>query len=212
MNITVFGGTSATGLLVVEKALAAGHRVIVYARNPAKMVLKHVNLVVVAGELTEAANIAEAVHVADAVISLLGPTGVSKELVISNGLAHILVAMKQHGVQRLVATVSSSYRDAQDRFQFWFDFGVVMLRLMANSILKDIERTGKLVAESQLDWTIIRLPKLGNKPATGRLAIGYTGDGEVSFFSLSRADLADFLLRQLDNKKYLHQAPVVSNC
>jgi putative NADH-flavin reductase len=211
MNITLFGGTGATGRLVVEKALAAGHQVIVYARNPAKLTLTHANLTVVAGELTEAAKIDEAVQGADAVISLLGPTGVTKELVVSNGLEHILAAMKKHGVQRLVATVSSSYRDAQDRPQFWFDFGVIMLRLLAKSILQDIERTGQLITQSQLDWTLIRLPKLSDKLATEQLAIGYTGDGRVSFFSLSRADLADFLLRQLDDNTYVHHAPVVSN-
>lgn len=211
MNIIVFGGTGATGLLVVEKALAAGHRVTVYARNPAKMTFQHANLTVVAGELTDQGKIDQVVQGAEAVISLLGPMGASKELVIANGVQHILAAMRKHGVQRLVATVSSSYRDARDQFQFWFDAGVVMLQLLASSILEDIETTGKLITQSGLDWTLVRLPKLGDKPATGRVAIGYTGDGRVRFFSLSRADLADFLLRQLDDKTLLHQAPVISN-
>jgi ketol-acid reductoisomerase len=211
MNITIFGGTGTAGLLVVEKALSAGHRVTLYARNPSKISIQHNNLNIVKGELTEVDKIDEAVKRADAVISILGPKAKSKELVISNGIKNIINAMQKNGIKRLIATVSSSYRDANDKFQFWFDFGVVMLKVIGNSILKDIIETGEQIAKSQLDWTMVRLPKLSNNPPKEKLNIGYTGDGKIKFFSLTRSDLSDYLIQQLGDKTYLRKAPVISN-
>ena len=120
--------------------------------------------------------------------------------------------MQKKGVKRLVAGVSSSYRDAKDKFQFWFDFGVFVLKVIAkNTILKDIELIGQHIAESDLDWTMVRLPKLSNQSPKGRFNVGYTGDGKVKNFFLARADLASFLVDQLSDKTYLRKAPVVSN-
>ena len=211
MNITVFGGTGETGLLLIQKALAAGHRVTAFARNPAKFSFQHDNLSIVQGNLDEPDNIDKAVSGADAVISILGPTGKTKGLLISNGLKNIIAAMEKNGVQRLIATTTPSYPDPKDRFQFGFAFGVWMVKTLLKDTYRDIVATGTVVANSKLDWTLVRLPMLSNQPASGNLNIGYTGDGKVKLFSLSRADLADFLLKQLEAKTYLRQAPVISN-
>jgi len=211
MKITVFGATGPAGLLLVEKALLSGHQVTVYARSPDKITIIHNSLLVIKGELKAVDQVQEAISGADAVISLLGPKKKSTNLDIFSGMKAIISGMHKHGVRRLIAAVSSSFRDPKDKFQFGFDFSVVMLQVLAKSILKDIVCTGTEVAESSLDWTIVRLPMLSNKPATGKLNIGYTGDGIVNFFSLRRADLADFIITQLQDATYVHQAPVVSN-
>lgn len=211
MNITIFGGTGPAGLLVIERALHNGHMVTAFARTPSKIFIQHNNLKIVKGELTQPGKIDEAIKGADAVISLLGPKTNSKGLLVSTGIKNIINSMRKNGTKRLIAAVSSSYRDANDKFQFGFEFGVVMLRVLAGNILKDIVGMGKQIAESQLDWTVVRLPMLTNKPPKGKLNIGYTGDGKIKFFSLTRADLANFLVQQLDDNIYLHKAPVISN-
>lgn len=211
MNITVFGGTGETGLLLIQKALAAGHRVTAFARNPTKVSFQHNNLSIVQGNLDEPQNIDKAVSGADAVISILGPTGKTQGLLISNGLKNIIATMEKNGVQRLIATTTPSYPGPKDRFQFGFAFGVWMVKTLLKDTYQDIVATGTAVANSKLDWTLVRLPMLSNQPASGNLNIGYTGDGKVKLFSLSRADLADFLLKQLEAKTYLRQAPVISN-
>ena len=71
--------------------------------------------------------------------------------------------------------------------------------------------TGEAVSNSQLDWTLVRIPMLSRKPGTGKLNIGYTGTDNVKVFSLSREDLADFLIKQINDKNYLKKAPVISN-
>jgi putative NADH-flavin reductase len=212
MKVTIFGGTGTSGLLTIKKALSDGHNVTVYARNTSKINFKNENLKVILGELNEIDKIERAIIGSDAVITLLGPMNTSKELPISSGYKIIVNAMEKNGVRRMVAAVSSSYRDPRDRFQFSFDLGIWIIKMIArDSILREMEEMGRVIAESSLDWTMIRLPKLSNQAAKGKLNIGYTGDGKVKNFFLSRADLADVLVRQLNDNTYLHQAPVVSN-
>ncbi len=211
MNITVFGGTGATGLLLIEKALKSGHSVTVLARTPSKISIKNDNLRIVKGELTETNKIEEAIKNADAVISVLGPDQKTKGLVIADGIKNIVGTMKKNGVKRLIATATPSFKDSNDKFQFGFAFGVFMVKALIKDSYNNIVLTGKHISESGLDWTIVRLPMLSDKPASGKINAGYTGDGTVSLFSLSRADLADFLLQQLNDKKWLNKSPVISN-
>jgi putative NADH-flavin reductase len=210
MNITIFGGTGPAGLLVIEKALADGHRVVAYVRPSTSISIESSKLVIIRGELTDAGRIEEAVIGADAVVSLIGPKKKSKQLDISIGYMNIIAAMKKTGTKRLITAVSSSYSDPNDSFQFMVSFGVVMLKVLAPGILKDIVTFGDLIRSSGLDWTMARVPMLKKKPAQGNIHIGYAGDGKFSFFELSRADLANFLLAQLDTNDYLYKAPAIS--
>lgn len=211
MNITLFGATGETGQLLIEKTLAVGHNVTVFARTPSKISVKNERLTVVKGELTELSNIEKAVQGADAVISILGPTRETKGLVIADGIKNIISAMEKNGVKRLIATATPSYKDNNDKFQFGFAFGVFMIKTLMKDAYQNIVETGNLIAKSNLDWTIVRFSILKNKPETGNLKIGYPGEGKVGFSSLTRADLADFLLKQIEDKTYLHKSPVISN-
>lgn len=211
MNITVFGGTGTSGLLTIEKALKFGHHVKAYARNPEKITLQHPNLTVVKGELDEYQKIEDSIRGANAVVSLLGPKAKSKDTVIANGYKYIVAAMKKNGVKRLVTAVSTSYRDPEDKFDFMVSFGIIMLKIIGASILKDIQEMGDVIRKSQLDWTMARLPMLKDSPATEKVHVGYTGDGRFNFFKLTREDLADFLISQLSGQSYLNQAPAISN-
>ncbi|SHN09258.1 NAD(P)-dependent oxidoreductase [Chitinophaga sp. CF418] len=211
MNITIFGGTGKTGLLLIEKALKSRHTVTVFARTPTKISIQHNNLKIVKGELEEYGKIEEAIKNADAVISVLGPTQKTKELAIANGIKNIVDAMQKNDVKRLIATATPAFKDSNDKFQIGFSFGIFMVKMLIKDSYNNIVLTGKYIAESGLDWTIVRLPMLSDKPANGKINAGYTGDGTVSLFSLSRADLADFLLQLVDNRKWLHKSPVISN-
>lgn len=211
MKVIIFGGTGVSGKLAIENALHAGYQVVAYARNTDKITLRHHNLVITTGELTEYEKIEKVIADADAVISLLGPTGKAKGTPITEGYQNIVRAMKKNGVKRLIAAVSTSYRDPKDRFSFMVSFGIVMLKVMAPGILKDIVAMGDTIRNSELDWTMARLPMLKNSSKKGSIHVGYTGDGDFSFFELTRGDLADFLIQQLTDHTYIREAPAISN-
>lgn len=211
MNITILGGTGKAGILTIMAALGQGHRVTAYARTTSKITFVHDNLQIVEGELTDYAGLEGALLDSDAVISLLGPVIKSEDLEITNGYKNIISIMKKHGIKRLVTAVSSSYKDPNDKFQFMVEFGIILLKILAAPILKDIVGTGEQIRNSGLDWVMVRIPMLKSTLAVGKINIGYTGDGNFNFFKLTRIELADFLIKQLDDNTYLHKAPAISN-
>lgn len=151
MKVIIFGGTGETGLLVIQKALAEGHRIQVYARSPSKISFRDEKLTIVQGELSERNKIDGVIKGADAVISVLGPTGKTKGFDISKGVKGIVESMEKHGVKRLIATATPSFSDPHDKFQLSFAFAVFMIKTLAKNTYLDIVELGKAISRSKLD-------------------------------------------------------------
>jgi hypothetical protein len=122
------------------------------------------------------------------------------------GLNEKLILLLFNHFYRFFIYRKTSDSHSNDKFQSGFSFGVFMVKALIKDSYNSIILTGKYISESDLDWTVVRLPMLSDKPASGKINAGYTGDGIVRLFSLSRADLADFLLQQIDDKKWLHKS------
>jgi putative NADH-flavin reductase len=210
MKIAIFGATGETGRQLVEQALAAGYQVVAYVRNPSKLNTKHENLTIVQGELADQAIIERAVSAADAVISVLGPRGGSKGKPITRGMQNIIEAMKKQGVRRLIISSTLSAKDPNDLPDFKAKALVNLVKLTMHAAYEEIVSVADTVRKSDLDWTIVRLTTLNNNPKSGKVRVGYLGKGEVGL-RISRADLAEFMLKQVQDTKYLRQAPVISN-
>jgi len=210
MKIAIFGATGETGRQLVEQALAAGYQVVAYVRNPSKLNTKQKNLTIVQGELADQAIIERAVSAADAVISVLGPRGGSKGKPITRGMQNIIEAMKKQGVRRLIISSTLSAKDPNDLPDFKAKALVNLVKLTMHAAYEEIVSVADTVRKSDLDWTIVRLTTLNNNPKSGKVRVGYLGKGEVGL-RISRADLAEFMLKQVQDTKYLRQAPVISN-
>jgi hypothetical protein len=72
-----------------------------------------------------------------------------------------------------------------------------------------MKKVVKMVRASDLDWTVVRLPMLTDDPKTGQVKVGYVGKGMGP--RITRADAADFMLSQVEDKTYLHKSPAISN-
>jgi len=209
-KITVFGATGGTGKQVVEQALASGCEVVAYVRNPSKLGIANEQLSVIQGEFSDAASVESAVAGADAVISTLGPRGGSKNKPLTYGMQNIIAAMKKQGVRRLIITSTLSAKDSNDKPEFRARFLVGLVKRTMNDAYEDIVSVPEAVRASDLDWTIVRLTLLNNKPKSGKVRAGYVGTGEVGS-GISRADIANFMLSQIEDEKYVRQAPAISN-
>ena len=210
MKITVFGATGHVGGLFVKEALSAGHEIIAYVRNPKKLRIEHPKVSVVVGDLGNGGKIEEAIKGADAVVSVIGPLGRQDKLIFAPAYAHIISSMKKHGVKRLIALGTPSIPDANDRFNFIYWCLIVGVGFLIHAGYTDMKNLGQEIRESGLDWTIVRVPLLTNRPKRGKVTVGYFGNG-VTWFRLSRADFADFLLKQLTDKTYIGKTPAISN-
>ena len=209
MKLTIFGATGKTGRYLLEQALAKGHTVTVLARTPDKLTLRHDRLHVVQGDIRDAARVAQAVAGAGAVLSVLGPTSNKPELAVSQGMDNILAAMRQHGVRRLIQSIGAGVRDPRDRPTPIHTFFGVLVKLLSRNAFTDMAQVDQKVRTSGLDWTIVRVPMLTEDPATGRVREGYVGKDIGP--RLARADMADYMLKQLENQTWLGKAPAISN-
>lgn len=211
MKVLIFGGTGESGILTVQRTLAAGHDVTVYARSPEKLVIRDHRLRIVEGELNDVPAIHKSMQGQDAVISLLGPTGIGVGMPYSEGMQTIVEAMQSAGVRRLIATATPAAADPNDRFKLSFWLAVRVIELIGGTTYPDLAALGRVVRESQLDWTLVRLPWLTSKPEERPAVAGYLGDGKIRLFFLSRDKLADFLVRQLTDTQWVRKAPAISN-
>lgn len=208
MNLTLFGASGRTGQLILDQALAQGHQVVALARNPARLGAERPGLTVVAGDARDPAAVSQAIAGAEAVISVLGPTGNRPELAVSQAMDNILASMHTYGVRRLVLTVGAGVRDPRDKPNFVHGFFGTLVRLLSRHVYQDMLAVADKVRASDLDWTIVRVPVLVDGPRTGRVWVGYVSSEMRP--RITRADAAGFLLNQLADATYLKQAPAIS--
>ena len=125
-------------------------------------------------------------------------------------MQNIIAAMKSQGIRRLIMTSTLSAKDSKDKPDFKTKAMVNLVKTTMHAAYEDIVNVAETVRASDLDWTIVRLAILNNKPKSGKVKAGYVGTGEVAT-QISRADIADFMLKQITDTKYLHEAPAISN-
>jgi putative NADH-flavin reductase len=207
MKVLIVGATGATGLELMEQALEAGHGVTAFARRPAAVQLKHPSLTVHQGNILDYSSVEAAVGGQDAVLSALGVRRLGKNTMLSDGTRNVIQAMEKLGVKRLIVESSLGVGDSRGqlgRFYDWF-----WLPLLMRNIFADKETQELLVRSSRLDWVIVRPAILTNGPRTGRYKAG-----SIPFTSfqrkISRADTAEFMLKQLTDDTYLRQTPGLS--
>jgi uncharacterized protein YbjT (DUF2867 family) len=209
LRLSIFGGTGPTGLSLVEQALAEGHDVIAYARNPDKLPA-HRRLTVIQGQLDDAQSISSAITGGDAVLSLLGPGTKADDVPpLLAGYRNIVAAMREHGVRRLVSIGTPSMRDETDGTDWKVDTLVRLIRRFQPAAYHAIVGIGQLIRESELDWTIVRVPFLRDGPCTAHIDVRRVG--QKGRLRLTRASAAAFILAQVADPTYIHQAPFISN-
>jgi putative NADH-flavin reductase len=211
VRLTVFGATGRTGRPVVEQALAAGHEVVAFARTPAKLDIRHERLRIVQGDATDPAAVERAIDGADTVISAMKTTAsqkVARTGPLTRGLQNIVVVMGSRRVRRLVTSAGGcAISDPEDmpdlRLKLTWGFG----KLILPASMEDERGAARAVQASDLDWTIVRLAGPTNGTPTGRVQAGYAG--RAMGLRITRADAAEFMLREAVERKYLRRAPLI---
>jgi hypothetical protein len=137
-----------------------------------------------------------------------GPRSNLPEFAISQGMKHILTAMKKYNVCRLIISVGAGVRESQDRPKLVDHLFGFLLKAASKNVVADMQQVVSLVKASDRDWTVVRVPVLADQPAQGSLKVGYVGDINSR---LSRTDMAAFMLQEVNDQTYLRQLPAISN-
>jgi len=205
MRLLLFGASGRTGQEVVRQAAARGFHVTAFVRQPAKLQNAPASVSMVSGNVADADADSAAVRGHDAVVSALGVgTPLEHDADVIAGIHNIVGAMEAHGVRRLIYVSFIGVRESRHAVGF-------ILRYVAPIPLRheigDHEVKESVVKASQLDWTIVRPPKLTTGPRTGRYRSGESISTIAPVPLLSRADLADFILCELEQPRFIRRAP-----
>ncbi len=207
MKLVIFGATGTMGRHVVIKALEQGHQVRAFARSPEKLEVDHSNLTLIAGDVFNASSVAAAIEGSDAVLVSLGSVKL-QDKVRSVGTRHIVQAMVQLGVKRLICQSTLGVDESWNNLNFFWKY--LMFGLILRHVFKDHVMQESIVKRSNLEWTIVRPAAFTDEPATGRYRLGFPATEKQLTLKIPRADVATFMLQQLGDNRYLHQTPGLS--
>jgi putative NADH-flavin reductase len=203
MKILILGASQGTGALCVKSALAKGHAVTAFSRSPGKLEVTHRSLTKVAGDFHDAASVRGAVKGHDAVILSASPTSLraikEKPDYFSRGTKYCIDAMKELGVKRLVVLTAHGVGETKP-VASWFQRTFLIDRLL-KGFFADHDVQERLTRESGLDYVIARPTRLTNGPAKGKYV--RTADVVSVPGSISRADLADFLVEACESSTWV---------
>ena len=203
MKIALFGATGGTGQQLLAQAIKSGHQVTALVRDPAKLDRKNSALTVIAGNVLQPADVDKVVSGADAVICSLGNTSNNPDMMVTQGTRNIIDAMQRLNVRRLIVVSSLGVGDSKDQVPFFFK---VLMKTALRKTMEDKEAQEAAVRASRLDWTIVRPGGLTNDPPTGTYRVG----ADLTAGRITRADVADFILKELTRNEYIQQTPGIT--
>jgi putative NADH-flavin reductase len=208
-RILIVGATGGTGRQLVAQALERGFAVTALVRDPARLRVDHPQLTVVQGDVLDPVSLEAAMRGQEAVVSALGhkryfyPTRI-----LSEGTRNILRVMATNGVPRLVCETSLGIGDGAGRLGLYYTLFTIPVILPF--YFWDKTRQERLIAESGVEWVIVRPGALTNGDKRGSLRHGRRVGSFLWTVRISRADVADFMLNQLESDGYLRTAPGVA--
>ena len=209
-TVLVIGASKGIGLETVKSALKAGHTVRAMSRSAVRIPGRHANLEPVTGDALDPVAVERAIKDVDVVIQTLGvsagPDMVLKPVRLFSTATQILVsAMEQADVKRLVCLTGFGAGDSRNRGNLLYN---VAFNLFLGRAYDDKDVQEKIIRKSKLDWVIARPGILTNGPKTQSYQVLVEPKTWRCGF-ISRADVADFLVKQIDNDAYLGKTPVL---
>ena len=210
MDITLLGATGATGQQILDRALNAGHHVTALVRDPARLLQRHEHLTVVTGDATSADDLTGALTGNQVVISALGASRNSPKGLFTHTAAALISAAEKTGAKRLIWQASFGVGDTAKHLALPLAALLTLINL-GNGIFKDKDEAESAIRASDLDWTIAYTLALTNGPYTGTYtARDIPTHGRIGG-KISRADVADFMLRQADGTEWSHRHAVLTH-
>ncbi|NLR79560.1 NAD(P)-dependent oxidoreductase [Chitinophaga eiseniae] len=211
MKLLIFGATGGTGKQLLAQALQQGHTVTAFVRNPQMLQVQHPNLQVVQGDVLDYQTIEPVMKGHDAVLSTIGRPANKTGVVRSEGTRNIIRAMEKAGIRRFVCQTSLGYGDSKEVLRRTpFVFRHIIVPFLLKKGFADHALQEKHIKSSQLDWVIVRPGNLTDGSHTGHYRYGFAANDPAIAVQVSRADVADFMLKQLTDQRFVHQTPGIS--
>jgi len=207
-TIALFGGSGRTGQPFLEKAVEAGYSVKALARQPAKIPQESERLSVLQGDVLKEQDVRQTIAGADVVVSLFGHVKGSPKWLQSDGTYNIIQAMQAEGIRKIISLSGGGLPFERDEPKLADKLIRSIMKIAVPKVLNDAVQHAEILRSSELDWVIVRGPRLTNEAERGDYRVGWVGVNAST--SIGRKDLADFILQQVEKNDYIHQMPFVS--
>jgi putative NADH-flavin reductase len=207
MKIAIFGATGGTGREIVKQAIEQGHEITVLVRNPQNLSIHDKKLNIITGDVLNKEDAVRTIQGNEAILVALGVKPPSKAKVVGPGTKNIIEAMKAHNVKRLIVESAMFMDDVVRKNSFLISLltKTFMKGLYADKLVQE-----SAVRESGLEWVIVRPVGLTSGSKTEKYRFGENLPLKGMFPTISRADVADFMLKQLSSNDNLHKAILVA--
>lgn len=205
MKVLILGASGKTGRHVVEQALRKGHEVTALVRSPEKLDITHPKLRVIVGNAKEPKDLAKAFRGQEAVISTLGNSRKNPDPNLIRESSRIIVAAAKQARGSRVIMMSS--------FIVGGRLGPLtkgLVRLLMRKYTTDVRAGEELLRSSGLTWTIVYATVLTDAPKTGNVHIVSHEHTLSMRQKVSRADVAEFILRVLEEDQYPKQSVIIT--
>lgn len=208
MRIFVVGASGGIGRLVIERGLARGHSFTGLSRESIR--IPHwPRLIAIEGHATDGALLRRELPGHDAVVFALGIDRRGRTTLFSQATRALLGAMRSTGLRRLVAVTGVGTGDTRGRGGFLFDR--ILFPLFARNRCADKERQESLIAQSDLDWTIVRPAPLVEGMAVEPFQAVTELAPDTVLTRISRPEVADFILGELENPRFIGGLPFIGH-
>ncbi|MCM3132865.1 NAD(P)H-binding protein [Paenibacillus polysaccharolyticus] len=213
MNITIFGASGAIGQLVTQLALDHGDFVTAYVRNPQKISLKHPNLSLVQGELSNTSTIEKAVAESDVVISTLGPASDMslklKGTPIADGHERIIKAMNKLNKKWIITLATPALQSDDDKKNISTILPGVLAKVFLPNGYAEMKKLEGMIKESKLNWTVVRIinPNVKYKGQS----YDYSFGDKPAKLGVSRENVAKFMYSAARDNALIRKMPIIYN-
>jgi len=209
MNILIIGASRGIGLELVKQAIDAGHHVTAMVRD--RSVFDdhpHKRLKIRQGDILTKKIVEGACVGQDAVCITVGMVPTSKPVqLFSEGTRNVLNGMKGAGIKRLLAVTGIGAGDSEGHGGFFYD--KVTRPVLLKHVYDDKNRQEEMIRSSDCEWTIVRPALLTRGELTGEYQV-LTDLTGIKAEKISRADVAHFMLSELEDPRYVKQTPLLS--
>jgi len=206
MKVLIIGATGGTGKQLVEQALDRNYNVTAFVRKPSKLKISHDRLKILQGNVLDLDSLNKAVAGQDVVLCALGhKRWLHPTKILSEGTRNIITAMEKNNLKRFICETSLGIGNSFGKMGLYYTFFVIPFILQF--YFWDKYRQEKIIQSSNLDWTIVRPGVLTNGSAKGKYKHGSKIGNWFYTVKISRADVASFMLDQIEEKTYLNSSP-----
>lgn len=208
-RIAVLGASGTVGRRIVERLIDGGFDVVCQTRSADKLAQFAGRVQIREFDPRDAGRLSEFVTDAHAVIFALGTNTTGPTTLFSEATAALITAMQAHQVRRLIAITGVGAGETRGHGGFLYDR--VIFPLFTRRRYHDKDRQETLIAASDLDWTIVRPAPFSERPASGSLEVHTEINPETRLTRITRDEVADFVVAQLESDEYLRRRPFIGH-